>query len=104
MPGLYSHTTRASGLTLTAVIYNADHENHITNHVPAQMDDYSTDATEMQTITDPYAAQSIVLATTLAGELAALRYQIDQLIGSDQWYHDVSYGVNDGHVFHRMMN
>jgi len=27
----YTHTTRASGSTLTATIYNADHTNHITN-------------------------------------------------------------------------
>lgn len=91
MPGLYSHTTRANGLTLTAAIYNADHENHITNAVPAMHDDYSTNAAEMQTTTDPGEVGSESLATTLAGELERLRYAIldikQKLDGSiAQWY------------------
>lgn len=88
MAGLYSHTTRTTGTTLTAAIYNADHQNHITNHVPEQMDDYSDNVAEMQTTTDPYPAASESLATSLAGELERIRYLIAQITGETQWYID----------------
>ena len=88
MAGLYSHTTRASGLTLTANIYNSDHQNHIDNHIPTQMDDYSGSVAEMQTTTDPYSGDSESQATSLAGELERIRFQLDQVIGAAQWYHD----------------
>ncbi len=91
MPALYSHTTRASGITLTASIYNADHQNHITNGVPAQLDDYSSDLTEMRSTTDPGELSSESLATSLAGELARLRYAIKETkdvmdSGLTHWY------------------
>jgi|TARA_Y100000310_G_scaffold231529_2_gene234123 hypothetical protein len=89
MAGSYSHTTRAAGLTLTANIYNADHQNHIDNHDPEKMDDYAPDNATFQTMTDPYPASSESLPTTLAGEIERIRYQIDQIIGGTQWYHDV---------------
>ena len=89
MAGGYNHTTRASGLTLTANIYNADHQNHIDNMDPEQMDDYAPDNSTFQTMTDPYAGSSESLPTTLAGEIERIRYQIDQIIGGSQWYHDV---------------
>jgi len=88
MPGLYSHTTRTTGTVLTATIYNADHQNHIDNHVPAQMDDYSTNTTQMQSTADPYPAGAESLATTLAGELERIRYVIAQITGESQWYID----------------
>ena len=86
MPALYSHTTRATGTTLTAAIYNADHENHITNGVPAQLDDYSASVAEMQTQTDPGEQSSESQATTLAGEIARLRYTIAEMKGTTYWY------------------
>ncbi len=90
MAGLYSHTTRASGLTLTAAIYNTDHQNHIDNHVPAQMDDYSTNTTEMQTQTSPGGVGSESQPTSLAGELERLRYMINRMKGTQYWYEDTN--------------
>lgn len=72
----YTHTTRADGLTLTAAIYNADHQNHIDHFTPAYLDDYSANATEMRTQTDPGESGSESLATSAAGELERLRYAI----------------------------
>lgn len=92
--GLYSHTTRASGLTLTANIYNFDHQNHIDNQNTTATDDYSSTVVEMQTATDPFPASSESQATSLAGELERLRYQINQMLGGSQWYHDVPVDVN----------
>lgn len=88
MAGLYSHITRAAGLTLTANIYNTDHQNHINNHVPNQMDDYSSSISEMRTTTDPYPLGVEDQATTLVGELERIRFLIAQITGEAQWYHD----------------
>jgi len=84
----YSITTRATGTTLTAAIYNADHQAHADNQTPENTDDYSTNAAEMQATTDPYPASSESLATTLDGELQRLRYIIKQITNQAQWYVD----------------
>ena len=88
MAGLYSKTTRASGITLTANIYNTDHQNHIDNHDPEQMDDYSPDAATMKTSTDPGDVGSESLATTMAGEIERIRFVLDAIIGGAEWYTD----------------
>jgi len=84
----YSHTTRASGLILTASIYNTDHTNHITSLDPSTMDDYSSTVAQMKTTTDPYPAAVESLATNLAGELARIRFLIKQITGEAEWYID----------------
>ena len=58
------------------------------------MDDYSTNVAQMKTVTDPYPAAAESLATSLAGEIERLRYQVDQMRerfnpAGSQWYHDV---------------
>jgi len=88
MPGLYSITTRSTGTVLTAAIYNADGQVHVDNAVPAQHDDYSTNAAQMQSTVDPYPASVESLATTTAGEFERLRYLLTQLGGEAQWYVD----------------
>lgn len=94
MGASYTHTTRAAGTTLTATIYNADHQNHIDNMIPTKIDDHASDAATFQTTTDPAGA----LPTTLAGELERLRYRIKQLgrylnVDTDPtyWYTTQSY-------------
>ena len=74
--GLYSHTTRAIGTILTNTIYNGDHQNHINNHNLAMIDDYSSTVTEMESTADPYPASVASQATSAAGEVERLRYQI----------------------------
>ena len=86
MAGLYSHTTRADGTTLTASIYNTDHQNHINNHVPDQMDDYSSTVAQMKTTTSPGGDGSESQATSLAGELERLRFVLQAMNGNTQWY------------------
>lgn len=85
MAGLYTHTTRADGLILSADIYNADHQNHIDNLVPAMIDDYSTSTAQMQTQTDPGETGSESLATSLAGELERIRYRLAEISGMALW-------------------
>ena len=88
MAGLYSHTTRAAGTTLTANIYNTDHQNHIDNHIPTQMDDYSSTVAQMKTKTDPGDVGTESQATSLAGEIERIRFVLDAIIGGAQWYVD----------------
>lgn len=84
--GLYTHTTRAAGTVLTAVIYNGDHQNHITNDNPTMMGGYSDTVGQMRISSDPGAAGSEVLAPTLAGELERLRFAIKRLAYTNEWY------------------
>lgn len=84
--GQYSHTQRAVGQVLTAAIYNADHQSHITNQNPAMSGGYSDTVAEMQLMTDPGGVGSESLAATLAGELERIRFQIDRIIGGTHWY------------------
>jgi hypothetical protein len=94
MAALYTHTTRATGTILTATIYNTDHQNHIDNGIPTMLDDYSSNATEMRTQTDPGESGSESLPTNLAGELARLRYAIAELKGTTYWYQTADTDVN----------
>ncbi len=86
MGGLYSHTTRSTGTTLTAAIYNADHQNHIDNLTPAMMDDMSANAAAFQTTTSPGGVGSESLPTSLAGEIERIRHVIKTMHGGAQWY------------------
>src|SRR3990167_3826335 len=89
MPGNYSKvTTVSTGGTILASDRNSEHDNHITNCTPAGVDDYSTNATQMQSTTDPYPAAAESLATSLAGEFEPIRYVIKQVSGEAQWYID----------------
>lgn len=104
--------TWTAGETLTASDLNAEYTNILTNLTPAGIDDYSASNTEMRTVTDPYPASSESLATSLAGELERVRYQILEIKKAMQasnvtyWYQDLptagvwtiagsSVGVND---------
>ena len=86
MPGLYTHTTRATGTTLTADIYNTDHQNHITNADAANLGGHSANATQMQATADPGEVSSESLASSIADELERLRFAIKEMRNTSQWY------------------
>ncbi len=72
-----------------AVVYsdlNAEFDNVLTAMQPLLIDDYSTDVTQMQVTTDPGEVGTESKATTLAGELARLRFMIYQITGKSKWY------------------
>lgn len=95
MAGLYSHTTRATGTVLTAAIYNGDHQNHIDNHIPSQIDDHSPDVATMRTTTDPGEDGSETLPTSLKDELEQLRFAIADAKGTTYWYETPSFTLAD---------
>lgn len=84
--------TYVDGDILSAADYVADHQQHIDNQDPQHTDDYSLNLTQMRTYTDTGDVNTESLATTLAGELERLRYQIkhikEKLNGATitQWY------------------
>jgi len=94
MPGLYSITTRSTGTVLTAAIYNADGQVHVDNAVPAQHDDYSLNAAQMQSTTDPGESGTESLATSTAGEFERLRNILKEIGGGTYWYETPSGDIN----------
>ena len=67
---------------------NTSNTEHINNNIPESIDDYSVNATEMQTTRDPYPLSVVSLAETAAEEIEGLRYQLDAIIGGTFWYVD----------------
>jgi hypothetical protein len=100
--GGYTHTTRATGTVLTAAIYNNDHQNHIVNQNPQMTGGYSDTLVQMQLMMDPGGLGAESLATSLAGEIERIRYQIRAITGETQWYMPPSQslgsigGIGDG--------
>lgn len=90
MPGTISqYQVVIAGQLITASLWNGMELNIINNGlIPAGIDDYSANDTEMQTMTDPYPASATSRPTSLQGEVERLRYQLDQLIGKTYWYED----------------
>ena len=86
MPGNYSRiNVEADGNILTASNYNAEHDNHITNHTPTGLDDYSVSVAQSNIQTDPGATSSESLPSSLAGELERIRYVISRIVGQSLW-------------------
>ena len=80
MPGNYSRVkTWISGEILTASDQNAEFNNEINNAIPASIDDYSTNVTQMQSVSDPGEVGSESLPTSLSGELERIRFTIAEL-------------------------
>jgi hypothetical protein len=90
MGAIFSRIKNWNAENLTNEDLNAEIDNILTNLVPLQFDDYSTNVAEMQTKTDPGEAGTESLATTLAGELARLRFAIGEIKGTSQWYESSS--------------
>jgi hypothetical protein len=65
---------------------NAEFDNVLLAMQPLLIDDYSANQTQMQVVTDPGEVGTESLATTLAGELARLRFIIKEITGESYWY------------------
>jgi hypothetical protein len=82
MAGLYPIATRAPGTLITALIYNTDHQAHVDGRAAALMQSYGTTRAQMNLTEDPYPSNVESLPTTLAGEIARLRFVIAELKAS----------------------
>lgn len=65
---------------------NAEFDNLLTAMQPLLIDDYSTNVTQMQVTTDPGEVGTESVATTLAGEIARLRFMLAEITGESEWY------------------
>lgn len=88
-----AYKTWVTGEVLTAGDLNSSFTTAITNSDPSSINDYSVNVATMRTTADPYPASAESLATTLAGELERVRYVINQLNGTAQWYIDPSSSI-----------
>ena len=72
--------------SILAVDLNAEFENVLDNFNPEMLAAYSQNVAQMQIQTSPGAIGSESLATSIAGELERLRFQIAQITGNVYWY------------------
>ncbi len=85
----YSSTkTMTTGSTILAADINTSNSDHINNNIPESIDDYSANATEMQSLKDPYSGDAIQLAITLDDELQGLRHVLQAITQETYWYID----------------
>jgi hypothetical protein len=71
---------------LKASDLNAEFNNILTNLTPAGIDDLSVSAGEMQGTAAPFPGSVLSQATSLAGEIQRLRYQLCAILGTTYWY------------------
>jgi hypothetical protein len=76
---------------------NAEFDNVLLAMQPLFMDDYSSNAAQMRVQTDAGEVGTESLATTLAGEIARLRFEIKEIKGGevDYWYEATSTSLSD---------
>ena len=75
------------GERLDSADLNAAFQRTVDANTPGCVGDYSASVSQMQANTDPYPGSTESLATTLAGELERLRFQLKAVAGKSQWYH-----------------
>jgi hypothetical protein len=97
--GLYTHTTRATGVILTAAIYNGDHLNHILNQNPLMTGALSDDVAQMRATFDPGLVGTENFPGSLGQELEAIRFCIKRLSATAQWYEEPAGLIGGTHVF-----
>ena len=91
--GHYSIVEREGALTSQA--YNEDHQRHIDNLYPEQIDDFSETGDMLNILFNPYANDVAQRPTNLAEEIAALRFMIRSLTGKDRWYEAPQASIED---------
>lgn len=82
------YKTYALREVVTNTDLNASFTRTVDQNIPQCVDDYSSTVTQMRSTVDPYPSDTESLATTLAGELERLRYQLNAIIGKTYWYQD----------------
>ena len=97
MGGNYSVNSRAVGELLTAAKYVADHSVHRDSMTPAGVDDYSASLTQMRQTSSPGNSGSEILPTHLGGEIERLRFVVQDMKRTAQWY-GPGWGVQDRNV------
>jgi hypothetical protein len=92
--GVYK--TWATNEILTSADINAAFQRTVDANTPICSKGYSASISQMQITTDPFPSGAESQATTMAGELERLRFQIKALVGKAQWYHKVDNSMVKG--------
>lgn len=71
---------------VTASDLNAEFDNILNNLTAANVDDFSANVSQMQSVADPGEVGTESLATSVAGEIQRLRKLIAEITGEDEWY------------------
>lgn len=71
---------------ITAALWNAEFQNIYNLMTPSGVETYSDTDAKMQLATNPFPGSVTNHASSLAGELERIRYQIAQLTGNPFWY------------------
>lgn len=71
---------------VTSADLNAEFDNILNNLTAANVDDFSTSVSQMQSTTDPGEVGTESKATSVAGEIQRLRFMIGEITGEDEWY------------------
>lgn len=74
--GLFSVTTRADGIVLTANIWNTDHNTIVTHTEPTSENSFETTLAQMQLQSNPAPGGVVTLPAALSNELQQLRYTL----------------------------
>ena len=90
MPATFSIPliTVIPGQIISAALWNGEYTNIYNNFIPAGMDDYSVNDSQMQVQTDPFPSGATSRATSLQGEIERLRFQLANILGETYWYND----------------
>lgn len=78
--------TWSSTEDVTNTDLNAEFDNIIDHAMPAYIDAYSANVSQMQATTDPGEVGTESLATTLAEEIKRIRFTLKEITGKNQWY------------------
>jgi hypothetical protein len=92
--GVYK--TWAPNEILTSSDMNLAFQRTVDANTPICSKGYSASIPQMQITTDPFPSGAESQATTMAGELERLRFQIKALVGKAQWYHRVDNSMVKG--------
>ena len=74
------------GQLITAALWNNEWTNVGNNMNPLGVGGYEDTDTQMQIQTPPYPGSVTSHASSVAGELERIRYQLAQILGTDYWY------------------
>lgn len=74
------------GQLISSTLWNSEFSNVNELMIPSGIDTYSSTDSEMQIQTNPYPGSVTSHATSLAGELERIRYQLAGILGTDYWY------------------
>lgn len=86
MSAKYTHTIRPKNTVITKAIYDEDHQNHIDHGEAVYLDSISQNSSQLKSLLSPGDEGSEELGVSIEHDLQQLRYVIQQIRQTVQWY------------------